>query len=115
MPNVSLPRYTVINDRGEFLKADNLLLLPAWTQDVHAMWFTTSRLEARKVADQAQATACSVQFEPLRDDPEPLKHRGIPVAVQQQIVALRAQGMSYRKIAALLHISKSTVGNILHR
>ncbi|WP_461214693.1 transposase family protein [Lacticaseibacillus sp. GG6-2] len=115
MATVELNRYTVVNDQNEFLEADNLLLLPVWTQDIRKMWLTASQLEAQKVANQVHATACRLQVTALADNPAATKHRGIPVAVQQQIVSLRAQNMSYRQIAALLHISKSTVGNILNR
>lgn len=115
MTTVELNQYAVVNENGEFLETDNLLLLPAWTTDLHKMWLTASRLEAQKVANQNHATACRLQLAALADDPAAAKHRGIPVAVQQQIVSLRAQNMSYRQIARLLHISKSTVGNILNR
>ncbi len=115
MTTVELNRYVVVNEQGEFLAADNLLLLPVWTKDLHEVWLTTSQLEAQKVANQAHASACRLQLATLADDPAAAKHRGIPIAVQQQIVSLRAQNMSYRRIAALLHISKSTVGNILNR
>jgi hypothetical protein len=53
MGTVDLKRYTVVNAKGEFLKADNLLLLPAWTQDLRDMWLTYSELEAQKVAHQS--------------------------------------------------------------
>lgn len=115
METLELQRYTVVNDQGEFLETDNLLLLPVWTRDVHQMWLTASQVEAHKVAGQAQGTACRLQLRALAEDPAATKQRGIPVAVQQQIVSLRAQNYSYRQIAALLNISKSTVGNILNR
>ena len=115
MAKVDLKRYTVVNTNGEFLKTDNLLLLPAWTQDFHEMWLTYSALEAQKVALQADGVACELSVTPLAVDPKATKHRGLPVAVQQQIVSLRAQGMTYRQIAALLNIAKSSVGNILNR
>jgi hypothetical protein len=115
MGTVDLKRYTVVNAKGEFLKADNLLLLPAWTQDLRDMWLTYSELEAQKVAHQSDGIACALNVTPLAADPQATKHRGLPVTVQQQIVSLRAQGLTYRQIAALLNIAKSSVGNILNR
>lgn len=115
MAAIELNRYTVVNAAGEFMESDNLLLLPSWTRDIHAMWVTASELEAQKVAHQAGGQACAISLTPLVLDPSATKHRGIPVAVQKQIVTLRDQGLSYRKIASLLNISKSTVGNILNR
>ncbi|KRL46180.1 helix-turn-helix domain-containing protein [Lacticaseibacillus manihotivorans] len=115
MSTVELKRYTVVNQEGEFLEADNLLLLPTWTNDLHTMWLTYSELEAQKVAHQSGGTACELSLMPLAADPKAAKHRGLPVAVQQQIVSLRAQGLTYRQIAALLNIAKSSVGNILKR
>ncbi|KRM54452.1 helix-turn-helix domain-containing protein [Lacticaseibacillus sharpeae] len=115
MTTIELNQYTVVNDRGEFLESDNLLLLPSWTRDIHAMWVTTSQLDAQKVAHQSGGQACALNLTPLAFNPDATKHRGIPVAVQKQIVTLRDQGLSYRKIAALLNISKTSVGNILNR
>ncbi|WP_390405631.1 helix-turn-helix domain-containing protein [Lacticaseibacillus jixiensis] len=115
MGAIELERYTVVNEDGEFLEGDNLLLLPAWTAEMRQMWVTTSALEAQKIAHQAGGVACAIQLAPLAIDPKAAHHRGIPVSVQKQIVNLRDQGMSYRKIASLLNISKTTVGNILHR
>jgi DNA-binding transcriptional regulator YiaG len=115
MDTVELNRYTVVNAAGEFLEDDNLLLLPGWTRDLKQMWLTASQLEAQKVAHQAGGKACAVTLTPLAHTPAAASRRGIPVTVQKQIVTLREQGLSYRKIASLLNISKSTVGNILNR
>ncbi|WP_127848981.1 helix-turn-helix domain-containing protein [Lacticaseibacillus hulanensis] len=115
MSTIELNRYTVVNTEGEFLADDNLLLLPTWTRDIHVMWATASEFEAQKVAHQSGGQACAIKLAPLELNPAATKHSGIPVSVQKQIVTLRDQGLSYRKIAALLNISKSTVGNILNR
>ncbi|MFD1433032.1 RNA polymerase sigma factor [Lacticaseibacillus yichunensis] len=108
-------RYTVLNEAGEFLETDNLLLLPAWTTDLQRMWLTYSRVEATRVAKQADGTACVLTFTPLVEETEDPYGRGLPVAVQRQAITLHEQGLTYRQIAKLLSISKSTVGNIIHR
>ncbi|WP_225048480.1 sigma factor-like helix-turn-helix DNA-binding protein [Lacticaseibacillus kribbianus] len=108
-------RYTVVNTQGEFLEDDSLLLLAAWTPDIRRTWLTYSELEARRVAHQSEGQAVAVTFTPLPADGEAVTHRGLPIAVQKQVITLREQGMSYRHIARLLNISKSTVGNIVSR
>lgn len=115
MTQIDLARYTVLNAHREFLADEDLLLLPVWTTDPRQMWVTGSQLEAQKVAHQVHGVACALQAQPLAVDPRAASHRGVPVAVQRQVVTLREQGLSYRRIAALLNIAKSTVGNILNR
>lgn len=107
-------RYTVVNTRGDYLVNDNLLLLPEWTPDIRQLWLTTSKVEAARVANQVGGRACAITLEPL---PVETHHavRGIPVSVQQQVITLHEQGLSYREIARLLSIAKSTVGNIVNR
>ena len=34
MAMVELKRYTVVNEYGEYLEDDDLLLLPGWTKDL---------------------------------------------------------------------------------
>lgn len=114
MEAIDLNYYTVTQG-ALFLEADNLLLLPTWTSDVHAMWVTSSALEAKRVAHLTSGQACKLTLTPIAHDSVATTHRGLPVAVQKQIISLRAQGLSYRKIAKLLNISKTTVGNVINR
>lgn len=107
-------RYVVINQEAAFLEADNLLLLPAWTANLAAAWVTVSPTEALQVAKQVAGQACELRLEPLASEAATAT-RGIPIAVRKQVIALRQQGLSYRKIGQLLNIAKSTVGNVLHR
>ncbi|WP_179393905.1 sigma factor-like helix-turn-helix DNA-binding protein [Lacticaseibacillus absianus] len=108
-------RYIVMNAQGEFLEDDNLLLLPAWTGDLKRTWVTFSQVEAERVAHQSSGYACELRPVPVESDGTAVSHRGLPIAVQKQVITLRQQGMSYRQIARLLNISKSTVGNIISR
>lgn len=108
-------QYTVMNNHGEFLVSDNLLLLPDWTPNLRQLWLTTSKVEAQRVAGQVDGQACAVNFEVLPHDASSMQRQGIPITVQQQVITLHQQGLSYREIARLLSISKSTVGNIVNR
>lgn len=108
-------RYTVTNEQGEFLASENLLLLPDWTTEINRMWVTMSEIEAQRVAKEVDGTASILQFVPIPDDPQAHSRKGVPITVQQQAIALYQQGLSYRRIAKLLSISKSTVGNIVTR
>ncbi|WP_164511946.1 helix-turn-helix domain-containing protein [Lacticaseibacillus daqingensis] len=108
-------RYVVMNEFGEFLQDDNLLLLPAWTVELRKAWMSLGQVEAERVAHQANGQAFELAPQPVVSDGTAVTHRGLPVSVQQQVITLRQQGLSYRKIAKLLNISKSTVGNIMSR
>ncbi|MCI1942381.1 MAG: helix-turn-helix domain-containing protein [Lactobacillus sp.] len=115
MAMVELKRYTVVNEYGEYLEDDDLLLLPGWTKDLKKTWITYSQVEAQRVAHQAEGVACELKAIPLEQAAAPQPHRGVPIAVQKQVITLWQQGMSYRKIASLLKISKSSVGNIVNK
>ncbi|MFD1441082.1 sigma-70 RNA polymerase sigma factor region 4 domain-containing protein [Lacticaseibacillus hegangensis] len=115
MATVELKRYTVVNEYGEFLEDDDLLLLPGWTKDLKKTWITYSAVEAQRVANQAEGTACEIKMIPLAQEASKASHRGVPISVQKQVITLWQQGMSYRKIASLLKISKSSVGNIVNK